>query len=109
MNDINYSKKSIYKSLAIFSFVFLAISTFTYFSFDNFSYKKRVEECVIENFTLSQMISAAGEPVRWIKVIDRSFVRDINHCLELPSNASDIKISVVSKDLFSIDNKKNKY
>ena len=44
------------------------------------------------------MVSAVGEPIRWVKIINASSIDDFKHCLEIPGIANNVTVSVSTQD-----------
>ncbi|MFA5934346.1 MAG: LamG-like jellyroll fold domain-containing protein [Candidatus Paceibacterota bacterium] len=48
---------------------------------------------IVSNFSIKQLPSLGGEPIRWIKTVSVSDINRLQHLVEIPSIANDIKIS----------------
>src|ERR1035437_9351600 len=98
MNNKRNLPKSIKKSLTIFgSAFFLILVVFITHQMDISLNNKKINESIIKSFTLSQLVSVAGQPIKWVKTINVSSVNTEKHFLDVPKTASNIKLSILGQ------------
>ncbi|MGB8815959.1 MAG: FISUMP domain-containing protein, partial [Minisyncoccia bacterium] len=86
------------KPLMILGFVVLLTAFIfgVYRLSDFFNLSNLTNKSVIKNFTVRQLPSRPGEPIKWVKTISINQVNSLEHLLAVPSVANNIKISNTS-------------
>jgi parallel beta-helix repeat protein/surface protein len=87
------------KSLTIFSAIFfLFLAVFVTHQFTVFSTTQKFNDSIIKDFTVSQIVSIVGQPIKWVKTVSVSSVNFDEHFLHLPGIASNVKLSILKTD-----------
>ena len=104
MNKRNFLKhyNLIKRPLIIIGFLTISIIGYIYKTDVSLDYSKKGQP-IVKNSAVSQLKTVPGKPIKWIKTVKVSEINSTQHFVEIPKNASNIKISISSSS--SIQNK----
>ena len=96
MNHKKTLQNNIKKPLTILiPVLFLIIIIFVIQQLGVVSTGKSFQNYIIKDYTTKQNVSIVGQPIKWIKTINKFSINDTKHYIEISKNSTNLKVSIL--------------